>query len=79
MIFGGGVNLIHGYARREIPEHPVIKDMERFGYVRGWRSPHPTRLTPGHLPPGGKALGPEESRGVSSGRKRAIYILQVVL
>ena len=31
MIFEGGVNLIHGYARREIPEHPVIENMERYG------------------------------------------------
>ena len=43
--FGGGVNIIHA-RRRQIPEHPVIADMERFGYVRGWNPPGCCRSHP---------------------------------
>jgi len=32
---------VTGSRQRQIPEHPVIKDMERFGYIRQrrWNPP----------------------------------------
>ena len=36
-LFWEGGSGIRGTGRKEIPEHPVIADMERFGYVRGWK------------------------------------------
>ena len=36
----GGVH-IYKRRQREIPEHPVIADMERFGYLRERYAPHP--------------------------------------
>ena len=61
--------------RREIPEHPVIAAMERWGTV----SPHPSRLAPCHLPSGGKAFERVRIREVCGGKQKTVYILQELL
>ena len=63
-IFGRRVNVIH---RKEMLEHPIITEMERFGY-----GPHPSRLRRATFPQGKAWV----RRKIGEyGEEKAIYIL----